>query len=185
MTARDSAFAGHSSRGTGREPHGRRPSSRALSACFGELPLECRRRARPAAAVPRTVSRRECCCPHRSSVCPGPSFGSRGTHVMGLGSNPAVVLPPGRFLKRRDHRDRGHFNLHRLSATAQCLSLSRTCLRAHFESGIEPISCHAWSHALILGAFDPFSVRAVRSTCLWLTFQSSVPSDCGRSVICA
>ena len=132
----------------------------------------------------RSVAR-ECCCPHRSSVCPGPSFGSRGTHVMGLGSNPAVALPPGRFLKRRDHRDRGHFHLHRLSATAQCLSLSRTCLRAHFESGIEPISCHAWSHALILGAFDPFSVRAVRSACLWLTFQSSVPSDCGRSVICA
>ena len=71
--------------------------------------MECRRRARPAAAVPRTVSRRECCCPHRSSVCPGPSFGSRGTHVMGLGSNPAVALPPGRFLKRCDHRDRSHF----------------------------------------------------------------------------
>ena len=162
MTARDSAFAGHSSRGTGREPQGRRPSSRALSACFGELPLECRRRARPAAAVPRTVSCRECYCPHRSSVCPGPSFGSRGTHVMGLGSNPAVALPPGRFLKRRDHRDRGHFHLHRLSATAQCLSLSR--IRARVCALILSLESNRY-HAM-RGATRSFWARSIRSLCV-------------------
>ena len=90
---------------------------------------------------------------------PRPELRLKGHPCYGSGSNPAVALPPGRFLKRCDHRDRSHF-----ISTVSPPPHSASHFRARVCALILSLESNR-SHAM-RGATRSFWARSIRSLCV-------------------